>query len=476
MGKSLIFTGLFFITMLLLFPVWWNRGMVPANIWDEARLGMNAIEMMHPKHWLMTTYLGEPDLWNTKPPLLIWLQAASLSLFGINEWALRFPSALAATGILALLVFWTKRLGQWRAGVFAAIVLISSPGFIHTHVVRSGDYDTLLTGLLTLQLLFFYQAINAEKTSFRNLYWVAFGLALAAAIMTKSIAGCFFLPGMGIFWLWKAKPVIHLKTPGFWIAALLGIGIPMAYYWAREQVAPGYWVAVWENDLGGRYQIEYSGKTPPWYYLENWIKGSFLPWCILLPVAVGIQWKTTALNHLGKLLALVVILLLGIISGASSRYAWYDAPLYVPMALLIGLSFEQLRIKCQQLRGWGIWLLVLGLAAWPYSRVAHSVIYPESWYPPRASDDFGFTLQQMPALDTVAMLWDGPNNHLHWLERKYRQQGKTVYWGSTEWLPDGSVCIACETNKKTELVAKYEIDTLLTHRNCILGKVIRKKG
>lgn len=475
MRKPLITFGLLLLLLLLLFPVWWNRGIVPANIWDEARLGMNAIEMMHPKHWLMTTYLGEPDLWNTKPPLLIWIQAACLSVFGINEWALRLPSAIAATAIIGLLLVWTRKMGQWRAGVIASVILVSAPGFIHTHVVRSGDYDTLLSALLAFQLLFFYQAIHTTLSSRRTLWWIAFGGTLAAAIMTKSIAGCFYLPGMGIYWLWKGKALTHLKSPGFWVAGLLVAGIPVAYYWAREQVAPGYWQAVWENDLGGRYQIEYNGKTSPSYYLVNWVKGSFMPWCFLLPVAIVYQWKTSSFHHFGKLLVLIFLLLLGIISGASSRYAWYDAPLYVPAALLVGFTVEQVRVQYHKLQEWMIWLLVLLLAAWPYSRVAHSVLFPESWYPPRASDDFGFTLQQMPALDTVAMLWDGPNNHLHWLEKKYQQQGKTIYWGSTDWLPDGSVAIACEPAKKLELIRKYQVDTLLEHRNCILCKVIHKK-
>jgi len=48
---------------------------LPLRQYDEARQAINAMEMVQSGNWLVTTYDGEPETWNTKPPLLIGLQA-----------------------------------------------------------------------------------------------------------------------------------------------------------------------------------------------------------------------------------------------------------------------------------------------------------------------------------------------------------------------------------------------------------------
>src|SRR5689334_10249299 len=80
-----------------------DRSVMPIQLWDESRNIVNALEMRESGSWLVTTYGGAPDLWNTKPPLLIWLMAASVGVFGLSEWALRLPSMIAALGTLAIL-------------------------------------------------------------------------------------------------------------------------------------------------------------------------------------------------------------------------------------------------------------------------------------------------------------------------------------------------------------------------------------
>ncbi|MDE6112359.1 MAG: glycosyltransferase family 39 protein, partial [Bacteroidales bacterium] len=75
--------------------IFFHLGRLPLRVWDEARLAINGYEMMQNHRFFVTTYEGAPDLWNTKPPLLIWLQVLSMRCFGINEVAFRLPSALA---------------------------------------------------------------------------------------------------------------------------------------------------------------------------------------------------------------------------------------------------------------------------------------------------------------------------------------------------------------------------------------------
>src|SRR5688572_23065002 len=84
------------LALLIYMPVFGNLNTLPIREWDEARIAINACEMYHDGDFIVTHFEEEPDMWNTKPPLLIWLQVFLMKTIGINELAVRLPSAFAA--------------------------------------------------------------------------------------------------------------------------------------------------------------------------------------------------------------------------------------------------------------------------------------------------------------------------------------------------------------------------------------------
>jgi len=133
-----------------------NLGLYSLRQWDEGRNAVNAFEMLKNQNWLVTTYLGKPDLWNTKPPLLIWMQSLSFAVFGISELSFRLPSAISATlTVLIVYLFGSYGLRHRTIGVLASLMLLSTMGFSDIHGGRSGDYDALL--VLWTTCGFFYQ-------------------------------------------------------------------------------------------------------------------------------------------------------------------------------------------------------------------------------------------------------------------------------------------------------------------------------
>ena len=54
------------------------------------------MELLEGSHFLVPEFEGQPDLYGTKPPMLIWAQGSAMALLGVNELAVRLPSALAA--------------------------------------------------------------------------------------------------------------------------------------------------------------------------------------------------------------------------------------------------------------------------------------------------------------------------------------------------------------------------------------------
>src|SRR5690606_35013342 len=89
---------LVFIILLVIvyFPIFGHLDTFPVKWWDEARNATNAYEMYRTGNWIVATYDYTPDMWNTKPPLLIWIQVFFFKMLGPTVLAIRLPSAFAA--------------------------------------------------------------------------------------------------------------------------------------------------------------------------------------------------------------------------------------------------------------------------------------------------------------------------------------------------------------------------------------------
>src|SRR4051812_4569086 len=80
-------------SLALLLPLLWQLGGTPLFDVDEGAFSEATREMLASGDWLHTTLNGAPRF--DKPIGVYWLQALSVSLFGLGEFALRLPSVLA---------------------------------------------------------------------------------------------------------------------------------------------------------------------------------------------------------------------------------------------------------------------------------------------------------------------------------------------------------------------------------------------
>src|ERR1017187_3616547 len=87
------------IAALLLFVPF--LGAVHLFDWDEINFGECAREMIV-THDYFSVKINFQSFWE-KPPIFIWMQALSMSIFGVSEFAARLPNAIC--GVFTLLVF-----------------------------------------------------------------------------------------------------------------------------------------------------------------------------------------------------------------------------------------------------------------------------------------------------------------------------------------------------------------------------------
>jgi 4-amino-4-deoxy-L-arabinose transferase-like glycosyltransferase len=307
----------------------------PIVMWDESRQAMNAIEMLDHKNFAVTTFNNEVDLWNTKPSLLVFLQSLCFKYFGINEFSLRLPSLLAAifTSII-LFIFMYSRTKNYFWSAIPVFILLAMPGFNGYHAARTGDFDALLSFFMLAYALAFY--LYLENRSIH--YLVLFSLSLLLALFTKGVAALFFAPGLILYFFLKPNNSELLKNLRIYVATLLPILLLVAYYTYRKYHTSGYFIALWENELGGRLGQANYGHSGPWfYYFKNfWVLQRAWIWIFILPLLL--LWYVFLAQKKSSevyFLSFVGFTFLAFISIAQTKILWYDVPFYPVIALLL---------------------------------------------------------------------------------------------------------------------------------------------
>jgi len=150
--------------------------------WDESLYVTSAAEMVKSGNWLVTTFHGDVDYYNTKPPLNVWLIAVAFKAFGIHLWSMRLPSFLAAFATIATLQWWCRRCFNAVTALMSTVVLSTTFGFLYVHSARSGNPDAWLTLVIVLTVITLWSA----RTSPRRLVWL--GPLAAVAFLLKGTA------------------------------------------------------------------------------------------------------------------------------------------------------------------------------------------------------------------------------------------------------------------------------------------------
>jgi 4-amino-4-deoxy-L-arabinose transferase-like glycosyltransferase len=120
----------------------WGLGSMDLLSLNEGRRALAIQEMVSSGNWLLPHLNGE--LYLTKPPLLYWLSSSLGFIWGVNEWTLRLPSALAAIAVLIMVYRYAlQQSGKWAA-LFAVQLLIANLGFAAARRVFGGHITELL--------------------------------------------------------------------------------------------------------------------------------------------------------------------------------------------------------------------------------------------------------------------------------------------------------------------------------------------
>ena len=171
--------------------------------WDEINFAESAREMLVTGDWF-NVQINFHSFWE-KPPLFIWMQALSMKVFGVNEFAARFPNAIM--GIITLLTLFhcglkseDQRFGLLWAGMYA----ISFLPFVY---FKTGIIDPWFNYFIFLGIYFFSRYANEMKTKYAALS----GLFTGLAVLTKGPVGFLIFGLTFLVWLAVRKGRLNFR-------------------------------------------------------------------------------------------------------------------------------------------------------------------------------------------------------------------------------------------------------------------------
>lgn len=270
---------------LLLVLALWALGATPLFDVDEGAFSEATREMLTHGDWLHTTLNGEPRF--DKPIGVYWLQALSVSLFGVREFAFRLPSALSAWGwSLALVAFALPRLGR-QVAVGAGVILATSLGVLA--IGRAATADALLNLLLTLTALDAWRWLEAQnrgeagRAPLRRAYaWMGLGLLVKGpvAVVVPGAALVLWL-AVSLPWREALRRLGRAAGDGWGWVLLLGIAVPWyAYELHRDGQAFIDGFLIRHNLARYSSPLEKHGGSLGYYFVV--LPLLLLPWAPLL--------------------------------------------------------------------------------------------------------------------------------------------------------------------------------------------------
>jgi hypothetical protein len=224
----ILFTGLFFFVPFL--------GNAFLFDWDELNFAEAAREMLASGNFLQVQINFQP-FWE-KPPLFFWLQASSMALFGVGEFAARFVNALC--GMLTLLIVYRigKSVFDRRFGLLWAGAFLGS--FLPHLFFKSGIIDPVFNLFIFLGIYFVFKSEKTDGRAGGIGALILAGAFLGLATLTKGpVAILIAVLCAGVYWaLCRFKPYLSVK--GVAGCAAAAAAVSLAWY-GIETLVHGPW-------------------------------------------------------------------------------------------------------------------------------------------------------------------------------------------------------------------------------------------
>lgn len=312
-----------------------NIHAVPLFDLDEGAFSEATREMFLRGDFISPYLNGEPRF--DKPAFIHWLQAASVLAFGWNEFALRLPSALAATLWVLVVYGFVRAVRDEHCALIAAIAMATSLEI--PIIAKAATADATLNLFITSAMLAAYLYHHGQKRGYLYACFVLMGLGFltkgpVAVVVPGAVTLLFYL-SRGEFKAW-----LRAAFDPVGIALFLAVALPwyvLQYLKEGDAFIAGFF---FKHNVG-RFQGAMEGHGGSLFYYVPVVLIGLLPYTAVLiqTLAQGTRlWRDDLSRYLLLWFALVFVLF----SLSGTKLPHYVVYGYAALYILMAMNFNRL--------------------------------------------------------------------------------------------------------------------------------------
>jgi 4-amino-4-deoxy-L-arabinose transferase-like glycosyltransferase len=315
------------------------------SLWDidEGNNAEAAREMQECDNWVVPLF--NYQLRVDKPALLYWLQIQAYQWFGVNEFAARLPSALAALAAVLITYELGRRMFDAASALLAGLVLASAPAFCAA--AHFANPDALLSACTVLTFFVFWRGWCRPGGN----WFVPLGVTTALGVLAKGPVGL-LLPATTILCFLVSTRQLRRLLDQRLLWGLLAFVLVMGpwYAWVAADTRGQFLIGFFGKHNVGRFLQPMEGHHGPWLYYMGTLLVGLAPWSAFLGLIV---WSTAKKHNITpreseqesrdalRLLGCWIVVYLLFFSAASTKLPNYILPIYPPVALLTSRCLVQ---------------------------------------------------------------------------------------------------------------------------------------
>ncbi|MDP1800317.1 MAG: glycosyltransferase family 39 protein [Bacteroidota bacterium] len=314
--------------------------------WDEINFAECAREMVVSGNY-SHVQLNYRPFWE-KPPLFIWLQAASMNVFGVNEFAARLPNAICSIISLLTIYLIGKKFHSQKFGVLWAFLYGAS---LLPHLYfKSGIIDPWFNLFIFISVYNCLQFINNPNGKKEIINALLAGLFLGGAVLTKGPAAIVIV-GLTLlaYFIWTKQLKLFLTKP-FLIFAITTLFVSGSWFMVEWLKGNGDVVKEFIDYQVRLITTEDSGHSGPFiYHFVVLLIGCFPASLIFIASYLNYKDLTPYQKQIRKIFICLFWVVLLLFSFAQTKIVHYSSLCYFPLTFIatIGIvqNFERLKFN-----------------------------------------------------------------------------------------------------------------------------------
>jgi 4-amino-4-deoxy-L-arabinose transferase-like glycosyltransferase len=311
--------------------------------WDEINFAEGAREMLVTGNF-RDVQIGFQSF-GEKPPLFMWVQAMSMRIFGVGEFAARFPNALVGMITLVGVYLVGRRLVDRRFGLWWALAFGGS--LLPNLYFRSGIIDPLFNLLIfagTVAVFAFERQRHIDGRSRWALILIS-GVSVGVAVLTKGPVAL-LIPGLTWLALWavrRSRP--NPIAPMFiWVAVATIVAAPWYVVVAREGVGAsnGNFIDAFVTRQLELLRTGVAGHTGPWYFhLVMLALGCFPASAFAILALRRSNADAPSLRDFRLWMLLLLVVVVVVFSLVQTKIVHYSSLAYFPISFFAAVALTQ---------------------------------------------------------------------------------------------------------------------------------------